>query len=408
MIDETITCQRARRGQSRLALAALLGMLAAIAPLCTDLYLPAFPAVAQSLGTNAAAVQLSLTASLLGIAAGQIFIGPISDAKGRKKPLLLSLTLFTASSFLCAFATSIEALIALRFIQGAAGSGGVVLSRAIACDLYQGTELTKFFSLLMMINGIAPILSPVAGGQILKFTDWQGIFFVLGACGAFMLGAVAFLLEESLPTDKSSAGNIKNSLYAFALLLKNKGFMQYVLIHSMAIAGLFAYIAASPFILQTIYGLSPEKFSLCFALNGLGVMLFAQATGRASASFGERRLLLAGLVLALAAAMAVFFAAALEAQSVFLMALPLFFLVSSVGITTTTSFTLAIQQQKKSAGSASGIIGIVSFLFGAAVSPLVGLGGSHTALPLGVTLIAAGILPLILFFKIQKQKETQQ
>lgn len=388
--------------ERRLVTATVLGALAAIAPLCTDLYLPAFPAVAAALSASASKVQLSLTASLLGIAAGQLLFGPLSDVKGRRGPLLISLALFMASSFLCALAASVEALIALRFLQGLAGAGGVVLSRAVACDLYAGSELTKFFSLLMLINGVAPIASPVIGGQILKLTEWQGIFVFLGVCGLLLCGAVFFLLPESLAEEARGRGGFRASFAAFGGLLRNRRFMQLTCLHSLVIAGLFGYIAASPFVLQEIYGLSAEAFSLCFALNGLGIMAFAQATGRLSARFGEARVLRWGLWLALAASAAVLAVAAARPLSVFWMVAPLFLTVSCVGVTTTTSFALAIGAQQGSAGSASGIVGVTSFVFGAAVSPLVGLGGSQTALPLGFVLVIVSVLALVLCRQVCK------
>lgn len=381
----------------RFAAAALLGALAAIAPLCTDLYLSAFPAVAQSLEATASQVQLSLTFCLLGIAAGQIFIGPYSDMKGRRGPLLVSLIVFVLVSFLCARAASIAELIGLRFVQGVAGSGGIVLSRAIACDLYEGPELTKFFSLLMLINGIAPIVSPVAGSQILRFTNWNGVFLFLAAVGLVLLAAVCFGLKETLPKERRSQGNFRGALLMFEAQLKDKRFMNYVLIHSFVMAGLFGYIAASPFVLQAIYGLSAEAFSLCFAMNGIGIMAFAQLTGKYSARYGDAKILKFGLVLACLASAAVLLAALLRVVYAPVMIAALFIVVSCVGITTTTSFTLAIQSQKKAAGSASGVIGVVSFIFGAAASPLVGLGGSLSAVPMGVVLFAVSLLSLLFY-----------
>lgn len=379
--------------------AIILGTLAAIAPLCTDLYLPAFPIVSHSLNATASQVQLSLTASLLGIAVGQLFIGPCSDIIGRRKPLLLSLLLFMLSSFLCAVSTSILELIILRFIQGLAGSGGIVLSRAIACDMYQGNELTKFFSLLMMINGIAPIASPVMGGQILKFTNWQGIFFFLGICGVLMLLAVFFKMPESLPKEKRSNGSLLSSFNAFGKLLKNDNFMCYVLIHSLVISGLFGYIAASPFVLQQIYGLSAESFSLCFAINGLGIMLFAQITGRISIRFNDMKILGWGLTISLIASLLILLTALLKITEVWLMIIPLFFMVSCVGITTTTSFSLAIATQANNAGSAAGIIGVSSFILGALASPLVGIGGGDSAIPMGIVLVSTNVIASYLYKK---------
>lgn len=374
----------------RVFIAVILGILAGMGPLCTDLYLPALPEAAVFFRTDAAMVQLSLTATLLGLALGQIVIGPVSDMWGRKMPLLVSLAVFVATSFLCATATSIGAFIAFRFIQGLSGAGGVVLSRTMACDLYSGAELTKFFSLLMLVNGVAPIFGPVIGGQILKLTDWRGIFFFLGVCSILIIGAVLCGLKETLPVERRISGGLKSAFQVFALLLRNRNFLRYTLIQSFVMAGMFGYIAASPFVLQTVYGLSAEAFSWCFAVNGVGIMAAAQLTARLSARYGDEKILRGGLLLSLGASCVVFAANALPGITAWGIMAPLFVVVACVGITTTTSFSLAVRSQKEGAGSASGILGVTSFLFGAGASPLVGLAGGAAAWPMALVLLGSG------------------
>lgn len=386
---------------NRLWMAAVLGCLAGIGPLCTDLYLPALPQIAAKLSTSASFVQFSLTATLLGIAVGQIFIGPNSDIHGRRKPLTLSLIIFIITSFLCSFATSIGELILFRFIQGLAGAGGIVLSRAIACDLYSGAELTKFYSLLMLINGIAPILSPVIGGQILAVSDWQGIFLTLGLFSILLTLAVVFGLKESLPQEQRHAGGLKATFVTFGRLLSDRGFVGYVLVQGFIIAGLFAYISGSPFVLQNIYGLSAKAFSLCFAVNGAGIMLFAQLTGYFTGKFGEQQLLVFGLSLALFCSILLLALSLIQASLIFIL-LPLFIIISSIGITTTASFSLAIQRQPDSAGSAAGLLGVVPFIFGAAASPLAGLGSGATALPMGIVIAGANLLAWVSYLKLAR------
>lgn len=388
---------------NRLWIATILGCLAGMGPLCTDLYLPALPQIATNLNTSASLVQASLTATLLGIAIGQIFIGPISDINGRKKPLVISLIIFIITSFICSFATSIGQLIFFRFIQGLAGSGGIVLSRAIACDLYSGPALTKFFSLLMLINGVAPIFSPVIGGQILMLSDWKGIFFTLGLFSILLTLAVIFGLKESLQKEQRSAGNLKATFTTFVQLFSDKIFVGYTLIQGFIIAGLFAYIAGSPFVLQTIYGLSAKAFSLCFAVNGLGIMLFAQLTGHFTGKFSEKQILVFGLNLSLLCS-AVLLAMSILQTSILFILVPLFIIVSCIGITTTASFSLAIQRQPNSAGSASGLLGIVSFIFGAIASPLVGLGNGETAIPMAIVITIANLLAYVSYFKLAKEE----
>lgn len=387
----------------RLVLATILGSLAALGPLCSDLYLPALPQIAADLGSDTALVQLSLTATLLGLALGQLFIGPISDMSGRKKPLMITMGLFVVVTFFCGFVNSVPQLIALRFVQGLVGSGGVVLSRTIACDLYEGTELTKFFSLLMAINGLAPICGPVLGGQILRFSHWPGIFMVLGGISVLIfIGAAG--LQETLPREKRKPSGIKTTFSMFGGLFANRVFMGYVLIQGFVMAAFFGYIAASPFVLQTMYGLSATMFSLCFAVNGLGVMLAAQLTARLSVRYGDKPVLFGGLLISLAAGVVVLLLALNNIMAVGLMLGALFFVASSIGITTTTSFTLAIGSQKGAAGTASGLLGVAVFLFGAMASPLVGMGGSTTALPLGIVLVAADGIALLIFLSVRNKR----
>lgn len=383
---------------SRLRRAFILGCLAGMAPLCTDLYLPALPQLAANLNTNASLVQLSLTATLIGIALGQIFIGPHSDIHGRKKPLILSLVIFIITSFLCSFATSISALILFRFIQGLAGSGGIVLSRAIACDLYSGKELTKFFSLLMLINGIAPIFAPVIGGQILALSNWRGIFFILGIFSILLILAVIWGLKETLPEERRKEGSLKMTFVTFKQLLSDRIFIGYLLMQGFIMAGLFAYIAGSPFVLQTLYNLSAEAFSLCFAINGAGIMLFSQLTGYFAGKFTEKELLIFGLTLSLLCSVLLLIMSIIKV-AVLLFLIPLFIMVSCIGITTTVSFSLAMQRQPNSTGSAAGLLGVISFVFGAVAAPLVGLGSGTTAIPMALVITIANLLAWLSYVK---------
>ena len=382
-------------------MASVLGFLAAMGPLCTDLYLPALPSMAEQLSSSASQMQLSITACLLGLSLGQIVLGPFSDAHGRKFPLLCSLAVFILASFFCSRASGVGELVVLRFIQGLAGSGGVVLSRAIACDLFRGTELTKFFSLLMLINGVAPIFGPVLGGQIMNFFQWPAIFLFLTLCGVAQFSLVFFGYSETLPGEKRVQGGMLQSIRSMLRLFGNRVFLSYMLIQGFVMAGFFGYISASPFVLQNLYGLSAQQYALCFGLNGFGIMLFAQITGRLCTAYGDRKLLFAGVFLSLLSAVCVAVVAVLHLPVAFMTG-ALFFFVSSIGITTTTSFSLAIAAQKGGAGSASGLLGVTSFVFGAAASPLVGLGGSSTAVPMAVVAVISSLCVLFFFFMARR------
>lgn len=234
---------------NRLWIALILGLLASIPPFTTDFYLPALPQMTTDLSTNASLVQLSLTACLLGMALGQLVIGPYSDVLGRKVPLTISLIIFVASTILCAYSPSIWILVILRFVQGFSGAGGVVLSRAIVRDLYSGYEVTKFMTILTLINGVVTILAPVAGGQLLKLMEWRGIFFILGIIGAIIFLSVIFGIKESLPQGKRTESGLKNTVLNFGGLLKDKIFMGYTLTQGLIFGGFFGYMSASPFVL---------------------------------------------------------------------------------------------------------------------------------------------------------------
>ena len=388
-------------------MASILGFLAAMGPLCTDLYLPALPAMAKELGGSTSQMQLSITACLLGLSLGQIVLGPLSDARGRKLPLLASLVVFIVASFLCARASSTAELVALRFIQGLAGSGGVVLSRAIACDLFRGTELTKFFSLLMLINSVAPIFGPVVGGQILSFFNWPAIFIFLALCGVAQFSLVFFGCRETLPAEKRVQGGMGQSVRAMFRLFGNRTFLAYMLIQGFVMAGFFGYISASPFVLQNLYGLSAQQYAVCFGVNGFGIMVFAQVTGRLCMEYGDRKVLGIGVLLSLLAALCVAAVSFLHLPVTFMIA-ALFLFVSSIGITTTTSFSLAIASQDGGAGSASGLLGVTSFVFGAASSPLVGLGGASSAVPMALVAVATSLCVLFFFLMAGKKRAAEK
>ncbi|MDU7808283.1 MAG: multidrug effflux MFS transporter, partial [Serratia marcescens] len=275
----------------------VLGLLSAIGPLCTDFYLPALPEITQQLSATGTQTQLSLTAALIGLGLGQLFFGPLSDRIGRKKPLALSLLLFIFSSAMCAITYDIHMLIAWRFLQGFAGAGGSVLSRSIARDRYQGTLLTQFFALLMTVNGIAPVLSPVLGGWIITAFDWRILFWAMAAIGVVLLLLSLTVLHETLP-EKSAASVAQRQ--DETPVLKNRRFMRYCLIQAFMMAGLFSYIGSSSFVIQSEYAMSAMQFSLLFGLNGIGLIIAALIFSRLARRFSAESLLRGGQLLAVA------------------------------------------------------------------------------------------------------------
>lgn len=396
--------------RKRLQFALILGSLSAFGPLSVDMYLPALPKLSESLGSTASLAQLSLTAFLLGLALGQLVAGPLSDIRGRKAPLIISLIIYSITSLLCAFAPTIWVLVALRFVQGASGAAGIVISRAVVRDLYTGSELTKFFTLLMLINGLAPIIAPVFGAFILNFVSWRGVFVVLFLIGLLMLLAVWFGLPETLTREKRASGGIKQTFRTFGTLVRDRVFVGYALSQAFVSAAMFAYISGSPFVLQDIFGVSPQMYSLFFAVNGVGIVLFSQITGRLASRTGETKLLTTGLVIAAFGGTSLF-AITWLGGGLLLITPMLFLIVSAVGMVSATTTSLAMQKQAAhTSGSASALLGLLPLLLGAAASPLVGLGDGTTAVPMGTVIGIAELLAvssfLFLVMPFSHRKET--
>src|SRR3989440_11090448 len=283
------------RGLRRVQLVFILGALTAFGPLSIDLCRPALPSLSRDFSTGAAQVQFTLSACLLGLAIGQSIAGPISDALGRRRPLLIGLAAYAFASLLCVVAPSVFVLVVLRFVQGCAGAAGIVIARAVVRDLHSGEALARFFSLLMLVNGLAPILAPLFGGLLLRFTSWRGVFIVLAIIGALLLLAAATGLAETLPPDRRQSGGVLATITTFRHLLACRSFLGYALSCGLAFAAMFAYISGSPFVLQDIYGLSPQLFSVMFGANALGLMTAGQINGRLVGRVPLTRLLAAGL-----------------------------------------------------------------------------------------------------------------
>ena len=378
----------AAAGQARRVV--ILGALSAFAPLSIDMYLPALPAMARDLHTSAAAAQLSLTACLIGLAAGQVLAGPLSDARGRRGPLLAGVAAYTVASALCIAAPGIWVLLVLRLIQGFAGAAGIAIARAVARDLYDGPELARFYALLLIVSSAAPIIAPVLGAQLLRITSWRGVFAVLALAGAALLAAVLAGLPETLPPDRRRTGGARAALGAGRRLLADRQFGGYTLASGLGIGAMFAYISGSPFVLQTKFGVSPQLFSVIFAVNGLGIIAAGQVSRQLAGRVTLRALLSAGLAGSAAGG------TALLAGTVAGLGLPLilpalFVMVSSVGLIQPNATALALDGHARDAGSASGVLGLAQYAIGAVTAPLVGVAGPHADLPMAIVICVLGV-----------------
>jgi DHA1 family bicyclomycin/chloramphenicol resistance-like MFS transporter len=390
--------QLTRRQRAGLLLTLILGSLTALPALSMDMYLPALPAVGADLSIPAASVQLTLTTCLLGLAVGQLVVGPMSDQFGRRRPLLIGMGGYVLASAACAFAPTIGTLTGFRLLQGLAGSAGIVIARAIVRDLYDGLAMARFFSTLMLIAGTAPILAPVLGGQILRFTDWRGVFLVLTGIGTLLMLVVARKLPETLPSQVRHRGGVPEALRTMRGLFTDRVFTGYLLAGSFGFAALFAYVAASPFVMQEIYGASPQTFSLLFMANSIGLITVGQINGKILVGrVSLDRVMAFGLAMTLAAAVALLLMTAGVFGTVGLVpvATGLFVLMSGMALVLPNSNSQALMRTPHAAGSASALLGTSQFLVGAVASPLVGIAGEHTAVPmalvqLGALLVAAG------------------
>lgn len=358
-----------RKYNSRRFVLVFAALLSAFGPFMTDLYLPAFPELMEYFGTTTSLIQLSLTFGVIGLAAGQLVIGPLSDKYGRRRPLILSLTVFVVSTLICLLCRDVITFICFRLLQGIAAAGGVVISRSIAVDLYEGKEFTRFFAMLSAVQGLAPIVAPIAGGLLLGITDWRGIFAVLLLIGVAILAA-AFRFRESLPEERRQTGSVLATFANFRSVLGNKHFVCYMLIQSFAMGVLFAYISSSPFIFQTEYGLTPVMYSVCFAFNGLAIMtgnLIVPRFGSEERALGIGAccLLIASLVLAVCL---------MGGWSVVAIEIGFLILLFCVGMVLPTSTSLALALERKNSGNASAMLGFFQFTFAGLVAPLVGLG----------------------------------
>ncbi|MBC8076750.1 MAG: multidrug effflux MFS transporter [Chloroflexales bacterium] len=393
---ETESLPRGDTRTRRIGLVFIIGALSAFGPLSIDMYLPGLPALSQDLGGTAWQAQFTLSACLLGLAGGQIVVGPLSDRLGRRGPLLVGLLAYTIASVLCALSPSVTALIALRFVQGVAGSAGIVIARAVVRDLYSGAAAARFFALTMAINGLAPILAPVLGGLLLAVTTWRTIFLVLAGIGAILLAAATLGLAESLPAQRRQTGGLGATLATFRLLLGDRPFVGYALSSGLAFAAMFAYISGSPFVLQDMYHVSPQAFSFIFAANALGIVFASQISGRLVGRVPAWRLLAVGMAGALLGGLLLL---AVVVSGVGLVGiLPAFFLVvASIGFIAPNATALALAGHPRIAGSASGLIGVVQYLIGAVASPVVGIGGSGTALPVAIIIAVLNVGAFVVF-----------
>jgi DHA1 family bicyclomycin/chloramphenicol resistance-like MFS transporter len=377
-------------------LVVILGSLSAFAPLSIDMYLPAFPAISTDLHAGPSAVQLTLTTCLIGLALGQLVAGPLSDTFGRRRPLLVGLVVYTVLSAACIAAPSVYALVGLRFVQGLGGSAGLVIATAAVRDRYAGVAMARFLSTLTLVTGLAPILAPVLGGELLRLMSWRGVFVVLTLVGVVLLVVCLLWFDESLPAARRRVGGLPDTLRSFGRLLADRAFTGYALAGGFGFAAMFAYISGSPFVLQDSYRLSPQGYGLVFGGNALGLVIVSQVNRRLVDRYPTRRVLAVGLGASLAGGL-LLLAAVLAGWGLPVLLAGLFLVVASIGVITPNARALAMAAYPDLAGTASALLGVLLFAIGGLVAPLIGVGGTATAVPMAVVIAALAAGALLVF-----------
>ncbi len=363
-----------------------LGMLSAFGPFVTDMYLPVLPGMAEIFHCSTSTAQLGLTMSLIGLAVGQLFFGPLSDKYGRKPVLIASMIFFIASTLVILFSPTMEWFNVCRLFQGIGGAGGIVLSRSIATDYYSGRELAKILAIIGAINGIAPVVSPVVGGLVSTFTGWQGIFMVLLGIGVVII-AMCFLFRESHPAEKRSTEGILKTFASFLKLFRLPYFVVYVLMYAFGCAILFAYISSASFIIQNHYGYSPLVFSICFAVNSVFIGIGSGLSVKIKSS---RKAAMVGATLLMVTTLGQLIVCSLH-DGFIIYEIATLFILTGTGYLFTASTTMAMSEGRAYVGSASAIFGSMGFLFGGVISPIVGIGSI-----LQSTMIAMAICALVI------------
>lgn len=384
----------------------VLAALTALAPLANGMYIPGLPEVARSFAATDSSVQLSITAFLIGLAAGQILLGPISDALGRRLVLLTGTSLFAVFSLICAVAPSIEIFNVARLIEGFSAAAGIAVARACLTDWFYGTrEAARHFSTLSAIVVVAPVAAPILGGMVLGLALWRTIFVVLAVFGFLLAVIVAAWLPESLPRDRRRGGGLARTFKAMPSLLRRRALVGYLLTSSFAGAALFMYISGSAFVFRDAYGVSSAGFTLIFAVNALGALVGSVAFGRLAARVRINTLLVVGLIMGLAAMAVLVTLLVTIGDSLPITWVGLFVAVTGIGIVFPATMTVVQSLGHDAPGAASGLIGGGQFVFGAAASPLVGLFATATAIPMTVLILTAFAVSVLALFTIARPRQ---
>ncbi|MFI7606517.1 multidrug effflux MFS transporter [Micromonospora sp. NPDC049366] len=390
--------------RQRLRLVLVLGSLIAIGPLTIDMYLPSLPAITTDLHTTSAAVQLTLTGTLAGLAIGQLLIGPLSDAVGRRRPLLAGMALHIVASLLCVVAPTIGVVGVLRVLQGLGVAAASVVAMAVVRDLFDGAAFAKLFSRLMLVMGVAPILAPTLGSLLLRWSAWRGVFVALAVLGVALLIVAALGLRETLPPERRRHGGVVATLRVYGGLLRDRTFVGLILVAGLAMAALFAYVAGSSFVFQEQYGLDEQQFGLVFGAGAVGLITATQLNVRLLRRYPPQRILVGALLAGTVAGAALFSFAATGVGGLASVLASLWLVLAACGLALPNAPALALSRHGEAAGTAAALLGAVQFAVGALAAPLVGVLGTGSA---GMAVVVAGGMAaatLVLFVVVRPSR----
>ena len=383
-------------GRRYLQLVLVLGSLSAIGPLTIDTYLPALPTLSAELGASDVQAQTTITGLLLGLGLGQLVIGPLSDAFGRRRPLLIGLSVHALASLLCALAPSITMLAVTRTLQGLAGAAVVAMAMAMVRDLFSGYRAAQVLSRLILVLGVAPILAPSLGSALLTLTSWRGIFVVLAGFAVILMAVAFFALPETLPRNRRIKASFGASRAAYAGMLRDGTFVLLVVTAALVFSTLFAYIAGSPFVLQEIFGLSPQQFGIVFGLNAVGLIVATQMNPLLLKHHTPMRILSVAIGVAFAAALVLLAFAVTGFGGLLGFAIPLGVVLAAVGMAFPNAPAVALSRHGEAAGTAAALLGAAQFGIGGLIAPVVGLLSNGTPVPLAAVVATTTGLATVL------------
>jgi DHA1 family bicyclomycin/chloramphenicol resistance-like MFS transporter len=393
----------------QLQLFLIVGGITALAPAGMDIYLPGLPGLTDDLGASPSAAQLTVSAYLVGLLAGQLVAGPLSDVLGRRRPLLAGLIGFTLASLACSAAPDIYVLIALRFLQGTSGGVGMSVGRAVVRDLYEGPAAARFFSRLMLLTGLGPIVAPLVGAQVLRFASWRAVFLVLVGLGACLTVLAVRWLPETLASEQRRTGGLKKTFGTFGQLLGDGEFLTLAFLVGFGGAAFLGYIAGSSFALQDVYGASPQLYGLLFAINGAVFVTAAQVNARLVTTRPLERLLSLGGAIMSAAALGFLAIVLLPGVGPLVANLPLTLFVCSAPFIQANAMALALTAYPRAAGAAASLLGVFQFALGAAVAPLVGIGSKSNASAMAAVLLTCtGAAVVTLLYRSRSQSSAER